>query len=125
MSIDLARILSLRACGSHWALILALGAWSPAAAEHLVTFTSGSTLEIEGYRMEKDLVILSLRGGGEIGCKTRQIARIERRAALPAPAVPEPNPEGPLPTRSPAGLLDAADPPLEPLVSPWDPVPGV
>ena len=60
----------------------------PAHAE-LVFFASGRSLSVKGHRTEGDLLVLMLRGGGEILCEPSVVARI-------APdEVPYPEPEDP------------------------------
>jgi soluble lytic murein transglycosylase-like protein len=59
----------------------------PADAD-LVFFASGQTLSVRGHRPEADRVVLLLRGGGEIVCERRLIARV-----VPD-EVPEPEPAG-------------------------------
>jgi soluble lytic murein transglycosylase-like protein len=48
-------------------LLLALLATCPVASAEIALLTSGATLKLEGHRVEEALVVLVLRGGGEIG----------------------------------------------------------
>jgi soluble lytic murein transglycosylase-like protein len=59
---------------------------SPASAE-LAFFTSGRTMSVKGHRVEGPMIVLELRGGGEIRCDRNMIARIE------PDEVPYPEPE--------------------------------
>jgi len=103
--------------------LLLLGAWAwcgPATAAHRVTLSSGNHLDAVAYRMERDLLVFSLPGGGEIGFPPRNVVRIEERALPSVESVPEmksPVPASPVPPPG-AGMS-------RPLVSPWDPEPGV
>jgi len=109
--------------GAALGLLLAFS--GPAFAGHLVTFRSGATLEIEGFRMEREVVIFSLPGGGEIGCGTGQISRIDPRplSAQPsAPSAASASPSSVLPPGSPSPSLAPTE---KPHVSPFDPEPGV
>jgi len=106
------------------ALGLLLTFSGPAFAGHLVTFKSGATLEIEGFRMEREVVIFSLPGGGEIGCGTGQISRIDPRPLPARPAVPPASPASPA-SVAPAGTTTDAVPTGTTHVSPFDPEPGV
>jgi soluble lytic murein transglycosylase-like protein len=47
-------------------LACAFAAATPAAAE-IALLSSGTTLKLEGHRVEDEMVVLLLRGGGEIG----------------------------------------------------------
>ena len=91
---------------------------SPALAVHRVTLVSGSHFEAEAYRMEKNLMVFSLAGGGEIGFPAQKVVRIEEHARPP-----QPRPEPASPAASKAELPPA--PASPPHVSPYDPEPGV
>ena len=108
--------------GTVLGLLLAFS--GPAVAGHLVTFRSGATLEIEGFRMEREVVIFSLPGGGEIGCGTRQISRIDPRPSPARPTAPSAAPASPSPM-PPAGSVSTLAPVEKTHVSPLDPEPGV
>ena len=107
----------------HRLVLLLLGAWAccgEASAAHRVTLASGGHLDAVAYRMERDLLVFSLPGGGEIGFPSRNVVRIEERA-LP---VVDPAPvAGPALPASP-DLLPASGT-ARPFVSPFDPEPGV
>ena len=55
---------------------MALGQALPARAE-LVFFESGRSMSVKSYRADGDMLVLSLRGGGEVTCERRMIVRIE------------------------------------------------
>jgi soluble lytic murein transglycosylase-like protein len=59
---------------------------SPAQAE-LVFFANGRTLSVRSHRVDGNLLVLSLRAGGEITCDRAVIARIE------PDEIPYPEPE--------------------------------
>ncbi len=112
---------SLRRAGLFALLLLGAWAWSaPAAAAHRVTLTSGSHLEAVSYRMENDLLVVSLPGGGEIGFPQQNVVRIEE---FP-PSTVEPLPQATAPPPGPPAPLPGAAASL-PTVSPWNPEPGV
>jgi len=48
-------------------LLLALLALGPRASAEIALLSSGTTLKLEGHRTEDAMVVLLLRGGGEIG----------------------------------------------------------
>jgi soluble lytic murein transglycosylase-like protein len=48
-------------------LILAALGVAPGAAAEIALLSSGTTLKLEGHKVEEGLVVLLLRGGGEIG----------------------------------------------------------
>ena len=103
--------------------LLLLGAWAwcgPASAGHRVTLSSGSHLDAVAYRLEKDLLVVSLPGGGEIGFPPRNVVRIEE-CALPS-VESEPGMKPPAPASS-APVPGAGG--SGPIVSVWDPEPGV
>jgi soluble lytic murein transglycosylase-like protein len=58
------------------ALIGAAVSATPARAE-LVFFATGRSLSVRGHRVDGDLLVLSLRSGGEIICERSVIVRIE------------------------------------------------
>jgi len=70
--------------------------------------------------MERDLLVVSLPGGGEIGFPPRNVVRIEERALPSVESVPEIQPPVPAPPVPAPGAGVS-----RPLVSPWDPEPGV
>ena len=47
-------------------LVCAFAAAAPSSAE-MALLSSGTTLKLEGHRVEDDTVVLLLKGGGEIG----------------------------------------------------------
>ena len=61
------------------ALVLA-GAATPARAD-LVYFASGRSMSVKATRINRESLILTLRGGGEIVCDRTTISRIERGLA--------------------------------------------
>jgi hypothetical protein len=58
------------------ALLVVMCSAVPARAE-LVFFANGRTLSVKGHRTEGPLLVLALRGGGEITCDASAVARIE------------------------------------------------
>ena len=112
---------SLRPAGRT--VLLVLGVWvgcGQASAAHRVTLASGSYLDAVAYRMEGNLLVLSLPGGGEIGFPSLNVVRIEERALPPVETAPEMRSQVPAPPVPPpvAGLSRL-------FVSPLDPEPGV
>ena len=101
-------------------------AWVGAGLIHasdLVTFQSGESLEVEGFRMEGALIILSIRGGGEIGCPPAQIARVERQ---PDPPVSRASMQGSLrPERGAPAVSANLHAESLPYISPTRPKQGV
>ncbi len=93
----------------------------PAVAGHRVILASGNHLDAVDFRIDRDLIVLSLPGGGEIGIPSRNIVRIDKRDLPPEEAVPE-TMKGAVPA-PPIGPSLLAPP--RPRVSPWDPEPGV
>ena len=92
------------------ALALLVGSVLPARAE-LVFFSSGRTMSVKGHQTDGDLLVLMLRGGGELVCDLSLIARIapdevpypEPEPSSEPPSVPDPIPvttgvHSPLPT---------------------------
>ena len=61
-------------CAGGWVLVRGAGAVSPASAE-IVYLTSGRTVNVAGHRVEGDMVVLSLRSGGEMTMAASLIAR--------------------------------------------------
>ncbi len=57
------------------AAAVVLGSALPARAE-LVHFASGMTLSVKSHSVAGDTVVMTLRGGGEMTCEARLIARI-------------------------------------------------
>ena len=103
-------------------MVAALCSAVPAEASHVVTFTSGGTLEIVSYRVEGARIIVTLEGGGEIAFPTMQVSGI---AAAPPRMVPPPAPSGtPAPPVAPS-VKAPGDAMETPHISPWDPEPGV
>jgi len=81
--------------------VLLVGGASVASAE-IVFMTSGGTLSVKGHRDDGDLVVLTLRNGGEVTCAKSLIARI-----VPD-EVPHPEPvaaQEPAPAGEPKGSL--------------------
>src|SRR5215212_7272145 len=68
------------------AAVLVLAAAAPASAE-IVVLTSGRTLSVKSHRVDGDLIILTLRGGGDVTCDKSLIEKI-----LPD-EVPHPEPK--------------------------------
>jgi membrane-bound lytic murein transglycosylase B len=95
---------------------------SPALAMHRVTLASGSHFDAEAYRIEKNLMVFSLTGGGEIGFPAQNVVRIEEHALPPQPRA-ESRPAAGSPATSPVAPPPA--PAARPHVSPYDPEPGV
>jgi len=104
-------------------ILLLLGVWAAcgqASAAHRVTLVSGNHLDAVAYRIEGELLVFSLPGGGEIGFPAQNVTRIEERAlpaAEPAEGAGTGVPSPPAPPPSPAAL--------RPAFSPLDPEPGV
>jgi soluble lytic murein transglycosylase-like protein len=71
-------------------LAAAICVWATSAAParaDLVYFNSGRTMSVKSHRTEGELVVLTLRNGGEIHCASSVISRIE------PDEVPYPEPE--------------------------------
>jgi hypothetical protein len=69
---------------------LALGLLDGVARAELVFLTSGRTLTVQSHRFEGDVVVLKLRGGGEIVCAASAVDRVAPDDVV----APEPRPEG-------------------------------
>ncbi|MGE0865485.1 MAG: lytic transglycosylase domain-containing protein [Vicinamibacterales bacterium] len=85
-------------------LLLANGA----SAEILV-FKSGHTMSVQSYRIDGDLGIAALRGGGEVTFPAVMITRVDPdEVPYPAPAAEAPaeTPSAAVPLPSPAGVAD-------------------
>jgi hypothetical protein len=67
--------------------LLAFLALAGTSQAELVFLSSGRTLSVKSHRFQGDLVVLTLRGGGEITCEASLIDRIE------PDEVPHPDPE--------------------------------
>jgi soluble lytic murein transglycosylase-like protein len=83
---------------------LVLLAATPASAE-IVFLTSGRTLSVKDHKVDGDLIVLTLRSGGQVTCARDLIERIEGdEVPYPEPAQTEP----PVPPEPPAerSLLD-------------------
>jgi soluble lytic murein transglycosylase-like protein len=77
-------------------LVLSAGALAPASAE-IVTLTSGRIINVAAHRFEGDVVVLSLRSGGETRLPRSLVASVAPdevpwSAPDPAPAVQAPSP---------------------------------
>jgi len=64
----------VRACAT---LVAALVLGPTGARAELVYFASGRSLSVKGHHLEGDLLVLSLRGGGDIVCERDLVVRIE------------------------------------------------
>jgi hypothetical protein len=53
-----------------------LAAGATAASAEIVVMTSGATLSVKGHTTDGDLVVLSLRSGGDVTCNKSLIERI-------------------------------------------------
>src|SRR3954464_5804625 len=58
------------------ALLALLAAAAPASAE-IIFLTSGRTLSVKGHRVDGDVIVLTLRSGGEVTCSRSVIEKIE------------------------------------------------
>jgi soluble lytic murein transglycosylase-like protein len=81
--------------------------WPAPASADIVVFHTGRTMSVEGHRVEGQVVTLLLRGGGEIVCELRLIARID------PDEVPYPSPAAGAP---PAPLVSVAGRPFATLI---------
>jgi soluble lytic murein transglycosylase-like protein len=61
--------------------------WATPAHAELVFFEAGRTMSIKSHRLEAGVLILTLRGGGEVACDPALVSRIA------ADEVPYPEPE--------------------------------
>jgi hypothetical protein len=102
-----------RACLGRRAAVLAaltafaLGLLGGVARAELVFLASGRTLTVQSHRIDGNLLVLTLRGGGEIVCAASTIDRIAPDDVVPA----EPSVGGPIEPLSPvpyAGIIDEA-----------------
>jgi hypothetical protein len=86
---------------------LALELMGGVARGELVFLASGRTLTVQSHRFDGDLVVLKLRGGGEIVCAASTIDRIAPdEVVVPEPSVGGPTaPVGPVPY---AEIIDEA-----------------
>ena len=54
-------------------LLIALALWGAEARAEIAILTNGQTMKIKGRRAEGDTVLLSLKGGGEVGVPASQV----------------------------------------------------
>ena len=83
------------------AALACFAAVAPAQAE-IVHLASGRTLSVKGHRVEGEIIVLTLRAGGEVNIDRTLVERIvedevpypepEAPAAVQAPALPAPTP---------------------------------
>jgi hypothetical protein len=66
--------------------VLALVATTASASAEIVFLNSGRTLSVKGHKVDGDLIVLTLRSGGEVTCRRDLIEKIE------ADEVPYPEP---------------------------------
>ena len=66
--------------------VLALVASTASASAEIVFLNSGRTLSVKGHKVDGDLIVLTLRSGGEVTCRRDLIEKIE------ADEVPYPEP---------------------------------
>jgi soluble lytic murein transglycosylase-like protein len=57
----------MRSTASRLVLVLVALGVAPGARAEIALLSSGTTLKLEGHKVEEELVVLLLRGGGEIG----------------------------------------------------------
>jgi transglycosylase-like protein with SLT domain len=81
-------------------VLLAAGA-VPAHAE-LVFFATGRNLSVKSHHLEGNMIVLEMRGGGEMTCETSLVDRIE------PDEVPYPEPPEAIAELDPAGSVTAA-----------------
>ena len=103
-----AGMVKARTSGPWWVALAVVLVVSPLAAPptaEIVFFTGGPTMSIVGHDVERDAIVLFLRGGGEIVADPRLIDRIEPDPAnlsqLPTPT-PTPTPAVPSTPVAPA-----------------------
>lgn len=85
--------LLLMPCRTSFALMAALASGVLAAPAHaeIVHLTSGRTLSVKGHRLDGELIVLTLRAGGEVNIDRTLVDRIvEDEVPYPEPA-PEPS----------------------------------
>jgi soluble lytic murein transglycosylase-like protein len=66
---------------------------------------NGRVLEVSGFRMEGERIVLAMEGGGEIALPPDHVVEIRRAPATPAPA-PPPAAAEPAPAAAPASAPD-------------------
>ena len=74
---------------------------APARAERIFFSATGRSLSVKGHHVDGDMLVLTLRGGGEIVCAPSMIARIEPDE-VPYPEPPEAHPQPDAADLSPA-----------------------
>jgi len=79
------------------------------ASAEILVFKSGHTMSVQSYRIDGDLGIAALRGGGEVTFPAVMITRVDPdEVPYPAPAAEAPaeTPSAAVPLPSPAGVAD-------------------
>jgi hypothetical protein len=90
---------------------------SPSVRAELAYFASGRSLPVKGHHFEGDMLVLSLRGGGEIVCERTLVVRIEPdEVAVPDPNVRQPDGEVDQDTSEESGPALMPDPRFDPMV---------
>ena len=109
----------LRLCLVTSAVILATFGLAASARAEIVFLTSNRTLSIKSHRLEGELIVLTLRNGGEVTCDKSLIAKIvsdevpyppepETPAAVVAEALQQAIPSGGLMEATPYGEIISA-----------------
>ena len=92
------------------AALVCFAAAAPAQAE-IVHLTSGRTLSVKGHRVDGEIIVLTLRAGGEVNIDRTLVERIVEDE------VPYPEPEAEAPTAVQAPALPAPTPYAELIAS--------
>lgn len=98
-----------RLCLVTTTVILATLGCATSVRAEIVFLTSNRTLSVKAHRVDGDVIVLTLRSGGEVTCDKSLIASIvsdevpypEPPAVQPVVALPEVVPAGSLPTATP------------------------
>jgi soluble lytic murein transglycosylase-like protein len=102
-------------------IALALGAWTTLHAESAI-LRDGRSIEVAGYRMSDDRIVLRLASGGEMSMPALDVLEIRRQPKEEPPVPPAPAPEpAAQPTLAPPSDVAAGSEPLLPVGGVFDP----
>jgi hypothetical protein len=92
--------MNFKALGFACAAALALLATALPASAEIVFLTSGRTLSVKSHKIDGELIVLTLRSGGQVTCDKALISKIE------PDEVPYPEPPVPAPVAEPVSAVD-------------------
>jgi len=96
-------------------MVLAIGAWTTLHAETAI-LRDGRSIEVSGYRMSDDRIVLRLASGGEMSMPALDVLEIRRQPKEEAPVPPAPA-SVPQPTAAPASGVAGNAPAAAPSVA--------